>query len=70
MKMRNMKKKILKKKKKKIIIIIPVMQYDICFQMSRDAKPPDDCKAFVDVHGEKTCDPEQVNALVSGVGDR
>ena len=43
---------------------------DLLFQMSRDAGPPEDCKAFVDIHGKKTCDPAKVNSLISGVGDR
>lgn len=39
-------------------------------QMSRENSPSDDCKAFVDIHGKKSCDPAQVNALVSDGGDR
>ena len=38
--------------------------------MSRDADPPDDCKAFVDVHGKKTRDAAKVDEFIADVSDR
>ncbi|KAL4220092.1 UDP-glucose:glycoprotein glucosyltransferase 1 [Mactra antiquata] len=39
-------------------------------QMAVDIGPPKGCKAFVYIHGEKTCDVNKIEKLVKDVGDR
>ena len=34
------------------------------FQMARDKKPPEGCKAFVDVNNMVTCDAAAMNAFI------
>ncbi|XP_072034648.1 UDP-glucose:glycoprotein glucosyltransferase 1-like [Amphiura filiformis] len=39
-------------------------------QIALDLPPPADCDSFVDIHGEITCNPDEVPKLIKSVSDR
>uniref|UniRef100_A0AAV2JWN7 UDP-glucose ceramide glucosyltransferase-like 1 n=1 Tax=Knipowitschia caucasica TaxID=637954 RepID=A0AAV2JWN7_KNICA len=39
-------------------------------QIARDEPPPDDCAAFVSIHGQHTCSPKDVKKLVKAAASR